>query len=232
MNVVYGNPFEQQSKTPYEHFELNVGITTNMSSYDMEIVSDGYIFSFMHEQSGAFTSTGLTMHYDFFNATNDIIDNTGYGNIQFSSSALAWTIKHKRALSEKSYMEIKAHLGYTFWGNSMYNSNIFNDTYLGNTYSTYGVGENLKLFFTASHQKWGTLEVAALGYHLNSIAVNEFHSDGHVFFVNASISYDFPVTAKIGIGVKQSFSGLFGMYTLAEDVNRIITPTGIYIRIR
>jgi hypothetical protein len=53
-----------------------------------------------------------------------------------------------------------------------------------------------------------------------------------MFFVNTSISYDFPITAKIGIGIKQSFSGLFGMYDSAEDVNRMITPTGIYIRIR
>jgi len=150
----------------------------------------------------------------------------------FPASGLAWTIKHKRSLSEKSYVEAKAHLGFTFWGNSMYNSDIFNDTYLGNTYSTYGVGENVKLFFTASHQKWGKLEFAALGYHLVGIAVNESHSEGHVFFVNGSVSYEFPITARIGIGIKQSFSGLFGMYDTAEDVNRIITPTGLYIRIR
>jgi hypothetical protein len=230
MNVVYGNPFEQHSKTPYEHFELKVGITTNLSSYDMEVVSDAYIFSFMLEQAKAFTSTGLTMHFDFFNTTNDIIDNTGYGNIQFSSSALAWTIKHKRALSEKSHVEVKAHPGFTFWGNSMYNSNIFNDTYLGNTYNTYGLGENVKLFITVSHQKWGKLEFAALGYRLISLAVNEAHSKGHVFFVNGSISYDFPINAKIGIGIKQSFSGLLGMYDSAEDVKRYLASTGIYTK--
>jgi hypothetical protein len=244
-NVVYGNPFEQPrhssgghsngghsngGKTPYQHFELNAGITTNISSYDMEIISDGYIFSFFFEQEAAFTSTGLTMHYDFFNATNDIIDNTGYGNIQFSSSALAWTIKHKRELSKEYYMEVKAHLGYTFWGNSMYNSAIFNGTYLGNTSSTYGVGESLKLFFTASHQKKGRLEFAALGYHLVSLAVNEAHSEGDVFFVNGSVSYDFPISARIGIGLKQNFSGLFGMYDSAENVNRLITSTGIFLR--
>jgi hypothetical protein len=231
INVVYGNPFEQHSKTPYEHFELNAGITTNLSSYDMEIVSDGYIFSFMfEEEQDTFTSTGLTMHFDFFNTTNDIIDNTGYGNIQFSSSAFDWTIKHKRIFSEQSYLEARAHLGFTFWGNSMYNSNIFNDTYLRYTYSTYGLGENLKLFFTASHQKWGNLELKALGYHLIGIAVNESHSEGHAFFLNGSISYDFPINARIGIGIKQSFSGLLGMYDSAEDVKRYLTSTGLYTK--
>jgi hypothetical protein len=231
MNVVYGNPFEQHSKTPYEHFELNVGITTNISSYDMEVVSDGYIFSFIHEgKQDSFSSTGLTMHYDFFNATNDIIDNTGYGNIQFSSSAFAWTIKHKRILSQKSYMEAKAHLGFTFWGNSMYNSNISSDDYLGNTYGTYGVGENVKLFLSTVHQKWGKLGVTALGYHLVSVAVNESHSTGDVFFVNASISYDFPINEKVGIGIKQSFLGLLALYDSAEDVKRYLTSTGIYTK--
>jgi hypothetical protein len=230
VDVVYGNPFEQYSKTPYGHFELFTGITTNISSYDMEIVSDAYIFSFMPEQAMAFTSTGLTMHFDFFNATNDRIDNTGYGNIQFSSSAFDWTIKHKRMFSEKSHIEAKAHLGCTFWGNSMYNSNVFTDTYLGNTYNSYGIGENLKLFFTASHQKWGKLEFTALGYHLASIPVNENHSTGHVFFINGSMCYDFPITARIGIGIKQGFSGLFGMYDSAEDVKRYFTSTGIYTK--
>jgi hypothetical protein len=110
----------------------------------------------------------------------------------------------------------------------MYNGNIFNDTYLGNTHSTYGVGENMKLFLAASHQKWGKLEFAALGYHLICIAVNEAHSKGQVFFVDGSISYDFPINEKISIGIKQNFSGLFGMYDSAEDVKRHLVSTGIY----
>jgi hypothetical protein len=197
----------------------------------MEIISDGYIFSFILEDAReAFSSTGLSLHYDFFNSTNDIIDNTGYGNMQYSSSAFDWTIKSKRIFSDRSYMEAKAHLGFTFWGNSMYNSNIFNDTYLGNTYSTYGVGKNLKLFLAASHEKWGKLEFTSLSYRLDSIAVNEEHSKGQVYFVNRSISYDFPINARIGIGIKQSFSGLLGVYDSAENVKRYLASSGIYTK--
>jgi hypothetical protein len=62
------------------------------------------------------------------------------------------------------------------------------------------------------------------------MAVNEAHSKGHVFFVHGWISYDFPINARIGIGVKQGYSGLFGMYDSAEDVKRYLTSTGIYTK--
>ena len=228
VTVIYGNPFVQESRTPYDHFELQAELISNIASYQMQILSDGYIFSFAFSRARQNTSTGLTIHYDFFNATNDIIDNTGYGNIQFSSTAINWTIKHAIIFSEQAYLSVKAHAGLALWGTSMYNAPIFSDTYLGNTYTTYGAGENIKLFFTASHKKAGALELAAAGYHIFNIPVSPAHSTGTVFFLNCAVAYDFPLSARIGIGAALRYWNLFGQYDAAENVQRAMLSTSVH----
>ena len=232
VNVVYGNPFVQESRIPYNHFELNAALATNIASYQMQILSDAYIFTLTPLQSEkTATSTGLTMHYDFFNATNDIIDNTGYGNIQFSANAIDWTLKHALILSEQMHISIKTHGGFILWGTSMYNNNIYNNSYLGNTLSTYGMGENLKLFFTVSHKKTGTLELTAAGYHIVNLPVTADHSTGNVFFLNASISYDIPLGKRIGIGAAFRYWNLFALYDTAENVYRSLISASVYTSI-
>jgi hypothetical protein len=173
------------------------------------------------------------MHFDFFNATNDIIDNLGYGNIQFSSNAIGWTVKHRYNPSEISYLETKAHAAFTMWGNSMYNGDTITDDYwvsLGNNRSAYGMGGNIKLFFTFFHNKAGTAEIAAHGYYISPFSVTDNHSKGNVFFLYGSISYDFPLSEKVGIGAKGTFWGLLGLYDSAENVNRRLVSSCLYIR--
>jgi hypothetical protein len=234
MNVIYGDPFNQQSKTPYEHFELYAGFTTNTTSYNAAIVSDGYLFSFDPVQTNmAFTSTGLSLHFDFYNATNDLIDNLGYGNIQFSNSAVGWTLKNKYQFSENFWLETKAHAAFTFWGNSMYNGEHIADDYwvsLGNNHSTYGMGENVKLFFTFFHNKAGKLEIAVHSYYISALQVNDNFSKGNVFFLYDSLAYDFPLGKRTGIGVKGTFWGLFGLYDSAENVSRFLASSCLYVR--
>jgi hypothetical protein len=236
VNVVYGNPFVQQSKKPYDHFELYAGITTNTFSYHSAVVSDGYVFSINPVDTDKMsTSSGLGMHFDFFNASNDFIDNVGYGNIQFSSSAVGWTLKHKYLFSEKSHLEIKAHINAVFWGTSMYNSDYTIDDYwvaLGNTHCTYGIGENIKLSFSLFHKKAGRLDLNIYGYNIFAIPVTERHSKGKVFFIYSSLNYDLPFTPRVGIGVKETFWGLFGIYDLASDVNRRLFSNCLYVWFR
>jgi len=234
INVVYGNPFIQESKTPYKHFELFAGFTTNTDSYHAAIISDGYLFSYnpVHTEK-AFTSTGLSMHFDFFNATNDLIDNLGFGNIQFSSSAIGWAVKYKYCFSESSYFETKAHAAIVLWGNSMYSGEYSTDDFwvsLGRNRNAYGMGENIKLFFTLSHKKAGKLELAALGYHIFSFPVTERHSAGNVFFIFGSLDYCFPLGKIMGVGAKGSFWGLFGLYDSADNLSRFLVPNSLYIR--
>jgi hypothetical protein len=234
VNIAYGNPFVQQSKTPYDHFELYTGITMNLASYHAVIISDGYLFSFNPVQKAtAFTSTGLSLHFDFYNATNDLIDNLGYGNIQFSNSAIGWALKRQHLLSGSSFMEIKVHAAFTFWGNSMYNTNEYNYDYwvsLGNNRNTYGMGENVKFSFAFSHNKAGRLEIAAYGYHIFVIPVNHNFSKGNVLFLYSSLTYDLPLGEKICIGAKGTFWGLLGQYYSTDNVNRSLVSNCLYVK--
>jgi len=235
VNVVYGDPFIQQSRTPYEHFEFYAGFAYNLATYNAVIISDGYLLSSnLLQTDTTFTSTGLSMHFDFFNATNDIADNLGYGNLQFSSNAIGWALKHKYLISENSYIEAKVHTAFTFWANSMYNAYESRDTgfwvKLGNNRGTYGMGENVKLFFTISHYKAGKLELAATGYHVFVLKMHNDSSLGNVFFLYSSLSYDFPISKRICIGAKETFWGLFGLYDTAETINRRLVSSCLYVK--
>ena len=237
MQIVYGNPFVQESRKPYNHFELYAGITSNVSTFNAVIVSDAYLFSFDPIRKDRFyTSTGLSMHYDFFNATNNIADNLGFGNIQFSSNALGWTFKYMQRFSENSHLEAKMHFNAVLWGNSMYNANepIVDDKWvpLEFTRGTYGVGENVKLALAFSHNKAGRLDFAAYGYHIFALPVTRNHSSGNVIFVYSSLNYDFPLGTRLGIGARGTFWGLFPFYNahFAYNVNRRLVSSCLYVR--
>jgi hypothetical protein len=234
VNAVYGDPFLQQSKKAYDHFELFAGITLNNLSYHASIISDGYIFSINPEDTDKkTTSTGLSMHFDVFNASNDFLDNAGYGNIHFSSSAIGWTVKHKYLITEKSHLEIKTHANATLWGNSIYNTDI-KDTakeywYKGDAHCIYGIGENIKFSFSLFHKKAGRLNLKLYGYHFFAIPVNEDHLKGNMFFLYGSFNYDFPFTEKVGIGIKETFWGLFGYMNDSPNFNRRLLSSCFYI---
>jgi hypothetical protein len=241
VNVVYGDPFLQQSKRPYDHFELFAAFSMTNTSYHAAIVSDGYLFSVNPvETDKKTTSTGISMHFDFYDASDDFKDNVGYGNIPFSSSAVGWTVKHKYLISEKSHLEIKTHVNAVLWGASMYNmyesdsSDVDYWVDIGDTRCTFGVGENIKLSFSLVHKKAGRLDFNAYGYHIFAIPVpfnssEGERSKGNVFFLYSSVSYDFPFNERVGIGVKETFWGLFGFYDLAGDVNRKLLSTSFYV---
>jgi len=241
VDVVYGNPFLQQSKKAYDHFELFAGFTMTNTSYHAAIVSDGYLYSINPvETENKITSTGLSMHFDFFDASDDFKDNVGYGNIPFSSSAIGWTLKHKYLITESSHLEIKTHINAVLWGASMYNMYETDDSSveywvdIGDTRSTFGVGENIKLSFSLVHKKAGRLSLNAYGYHIFAIPVpfnssEGERSKGNVFFLYGSANYDFLFTEREGIGVKETFWGLFGFYDLAGNVNRRLLSTTFYM---
>jgi hypothetical protein len=65
-NVVYGNPFIQQSGTPYDHFELSVYADIAYPVwYNFNIQSDGYLFSYnVIDNAKSTASTELSLHYD------------------------------------------------------------------------------------------------------------------------------------------------------------------------
>jgi len=235
VDAVYGNPFLQQSRKPYDHFELFAGFSMNNLSFNAVVISDGYLFSINPvDTDKKNTSSGLSMHFDFFDASNDFKNNEGYGNIHFSSSALGWTLKHKYLFSESSHLEIKTHINAVLWGASTYNDlavSLWGEDF--DSLCTFGLGENIKLSFSLVHKKAGRLNLNVYGYHIFAIPL-PFHqieikrSTGNVFFLYSTARYEFPFTEKVGIGINGNLWWLFGKYDLAADVNRRILSTGFY----
>jgi len=230
VDVVYGDPFLQQSKKAYDHFELNAVFYMTNTSYNASVISDGYLFSVNPvDTDKKNTSTGISMHFDFFDASNDFKNNEGYGNIPFSSSAIGWTLKHKYNFSEKSHFDIKTHINAVLWGNTTYNNtgvNLWGNSFDFN--NTYGMGENIKLSLKLFHKKAGSLDINVYGYHIFALPINERHSKGNVFFLYSTASYDFPFTEKVGIGINGNLWWLFGKYDIADDVNRRLLSAGFY----
>jgi len=230
VDVVYGDPFLQQSRKPYDHFELYSGFSMNNLSFNAVVVSDGYLFSINPvDTDKKITSTGLSMHFDFFDASDDFKNNEGYGNIHFSSSAIGWTLKHKYLFSQNSHMEIKTHINAVLWGASTYNGmyvELWNKYYDFN--NTFGMGENIKLSFSLLHKRAGRFDLNLSGYHIFAIPLTEAHSKGNVFFLYSTASYEFPFTEKVGIGINGNLWWLFGKYDLADNVNRRLLSAGFY----
>jgi len=237
-DTVYGDPFLQQSKKPYDHFEMFAGFSMNNASYNAVIISDGYLFSINPVDTGKkTTSTGLSMHFDIFNSSNDFKNNEGVGNINFSSNAIGWTLKHIYHFTEKSHLEIKTHINAILWGTSTYNNKENNIELWGSPFDalcTFGFGENIKLSFSLAHKKAGRLDLSMYGYHIFAMpfpsdSPEGSRSKGNVFFLYGSLNYDLPFTEKVGIGVKETYRELFGKYDTVGEIDRRLLTTCFYV---
>jgi hypothetical protein len=220
MKAVYGNPFEQNEKVPYRHFELDVSLGINFWSYNsIRILSDGYLFSFSPISTATSAmSTGLSMQYDFVTLGElSIYD----GTIDQYSGALDWTIKYRRLLQQNTDMQIKLHTGFTYLGVSEYHSPEKKDPELKN----YGYGFNTKLFNIFDFNKNASLEISNLFYVLWSYPGTSELSKGTVYWHFADITYQQHIFDNISIGVTFANAierGFFGNYPDTKKQNREI----------
>jgi hypothetical protein len=182
--VVYGNPFIQQSKTPYDHFELALYVNFGFPFwYNLKLLSDAYLFSFPVIDTGTKqASTGLSLHYDLF----------ADRHIDFFSQALDWTYKYKKQFSGGTAMEFKGHIGWT-----VFNADTFNihNEYSGirRTKNNYGTGVNMKLIFAVQNPQWGDLELKAFIYEVFNIFLNENKDSGGDLCMFFTADYSFPI---------------------------------------
>jgi hypothetical protein len=199
-SVIYGDPFDQQSSVPYEHFELNASFGTNVVNHiDIRVISDGYLFSFspVYTDSDAL-STGLSLHFDFISLGElDKHDST----IDQSSTALDYTVKYRHLIREGLALSLKAHAGLTFMGVSDYYSPYTEDKSLKN----YGLGSNAKLFFDLESQKLGRLSLSLFHYYLLTVPKTTAVSSGAVYWIFADISGFLRISEHVSIGMANSF---------------------------
>ncbi|MDR0643504.1 MAG: DUF3943 domain-containing protein [Treponema sp.] len=231
--IVYGNPFEQDGYIPYQQFELSAFIAGGAKSvekgttmwYDSRIVSDGCLFAFSHELDNSKTSTGLTLHFDYFNLTDDIADNAGFAGSAFSADSLDWTVKYRLFVDETAFFEVKAHAGWLVWGTSTYWSNVLpgGGVISAEYYNHYGTGINMKLFLTFSSFRWGILRMNAMAYLLYGWGGDG--GNGIVSYAFTDSSYSIRINKQLSLGVGWSFAYLGGWYDRAPDGHKW-TKTG------
>jgi hypothetical protein len=234
--VVYGDPFEQDGSVPYQQFELSAFFNGGVKSggrgtamwYDSRVVSDGYLFAFSGQSENSRTSAGLTLHFDYFNLTDDVANNAGFAGLAFSADSLDWTIKRRTALSGAAFFDVKAHIGWLMWGTSTYWVNIpsYGGGYNEDYYNYYGTGINTKLFFTILSPRWGTLKGSLAAYMLYGWGGGG--GTGTAFYTFTDTSYSHRIGKKLSIGVGWSYARLDGYYDRAPDGHKWIKTQRIF----
>jgi hypothetical protein len=218
--VIYGNPFIQQSRQPYEHFELFLYINFGYPFwYNLKILSDAYFFSFsVLDTENEQASTGLSMHYDLFSDRQ----------INFYSQALDWTYKYKRQFSGGMGMEFKGHIGWTvFNADTFYIYNEYSN--LRKTENNYGTGVNMKLIFTVQNSRWGIFEIKSFAYEVFGIFKNENKDAGSDLCMFFAIDYSFPIGKQTSVGTVTSVLGHCTHYDRLPVTQKWTNDTKLYI---
>jgi len=218
--IIYGNPFLQESRIPYEHFELYFHAGFNPGNYlNLRLLSDGYLLSFCPlDTDNNMMSTGPTLHFDF-TSQGEMAGN--YTTIDQYSYAVDWTVKYQHLFSEDFSFQIKLHAGFTLMGVGVYYSPYQNDHHTNN----YGIGFNEKCAVVLDHKALGKLDMRIMHYIIWSYqnhAVND-SSSGKFNWLFTDITYSHLITKHLSVGITGSFAwewGAFGNYPDTRKTNR------------
>jgi len=224
-SAIYGNPFEQESRVPYKHFELNMSAGMDPGNYmGLRLISDGYLFSFSPVYSEKnFMSTGLSMHYDFVSQGEfDMFD----GTIDQSSFALDWTIKYRHMFSKDASFETKFHAGITYLGVSEFYAPALTHK---RDVKNYGGGFNGKLYINLIHNKHGRIESSVFFYTLSTYPGTSELSKGTVLWLFTDVAYIRAITKNISIGVADSFALEKGMFGNFVDTYKYINIVKLFV---
>jgi hypothetical protein len=210
-HIIYGNPFEQESRIPYNHFELTLGGSIGLPwYYNVKMISDGYLFSFSPvngEQKKI--STGLSFHSDVF--VGSLINQ--------SNDALDWTMKYRRVFDNDMGVELKLHAGWSILSSSNFYI-LEGNNVSQNAYRAYGTGANVKIFFSLFFPKGSIFSADIMLYrnyaffHEVQIPNTTMKTPGIANGLDAcdifEVSYRYPLTDSVFIGISDTFAGKFG----------------------
>ncbi|GHU75037.1 hypothetical protein FACS189461_0480 [Spirochaetia bacterium] len=215
-SVVYGDPFIQQSKTPFDHFELNLLFAYTLPhKYNVTITSDGYLGSWnLADDEKNHISNGISLLFDDYIIDTRIGLNNGTENLSINANSLDYSLKWRRFIHNNVSFSTKFHAGFTPWAVVDYNGGINRDDYNG-----YVAGGNIKLSLELRQIKGDTW---ANGYETRgqSLTFNLRFFDTwtlprtpgvkmNATFTNAELKWAFPLTEKISLYAADSFSILY-----------------------
>jgi len=158
LSFVYGDPFEDRDRKPFDYFETNIvlsngdragkSICDNISAY-------GILFGENDQTGNMETLMGIFQHYDYFN--NKIFE---LGNITFSGGILT-----KLPVGQKSFLYTNFHLGILPFGG--YSIKLGPDTASVRDFN-YGGGASAKLESTFDFHHFMNLNISAQYYWMNT----------------------------------------------------------------
>ncbi|MCL1928317.1 MAG: DUF3943 domain-containing protein [Treponema sp.] len=223
IKIIYGNPFLQESYTPYDHFELIFNVGVHLGKYvSLRLISDGYLFSFCPVDSEKnMMSTGLSLHLDYTNQ-GDFDGNCA--TIDHFSNALDWTIKYQHMFSEDFAFQIKSHAGFTFFGVSEYPSPPYSYTV-----KNYGFGTNEKLYIILDHKKLGKLEASIFHYTIWSNPNTSNLSKGTVNFIFTELTYSYFFNKHLSVNLNGYFAWEWGRFGNYPDTNKSNKSAKVYV---
>jgi hypothetical protein len=225
-SLVYGNPFGNPVSVPFEHFEASFDFHGFLPEwYNANIISDAYLFSFDALRGDRVkASTGLSLHFDFFNTSNDFKDNLGYSNLNISANSLDWTFKMRSIVSRSLVLDVKTHLGWLAWGNGNYPS------YNGpeDVYIDYATGGNAKIFLTLSQASLGRIDAGFIFYLMRTIPSLARKAEGWTGFCYTQLSYSYPLTPAFSIGIKDTLMSLRSYYDAAPGIRNFLNTANVF----
>lgn len=224
-SIIYGDPFVQESRTPFEHFEFAMSVGLDAGNYfDIRLISNGYLFSFTPVYTDTdMMSTGLSLHVDFVSLGKfDMYDAT----IDQSGNALDWTIKYQHLFSENVVFQAKLHAGVTFMGVSDFFAPDGSEV---KTLKNYGGGFNSKLFLALEHNKLGRLSANLFCYTLWTYPETSDVSQGSVSWLFADITYSHPVSKHLSLGIMDSFALERGIFSGFPDTRKYNNMVKLFI---
>jgi hypothetical protein len=227
-SLVYGDPFGTAGTVPFEHFEASLAFQGFLPEwYTASIISDAYLFSFdVLRDAGLKASTGLSLHFDFFNTSNDFKDNLGYSNLNISANSLDWTFKLRYIISPSLVLDIKTHLGWLAWGNGNYPSFAGPD----DVYNDYATGGNVKTFLVLNQAFLGRLEAGFIFYVMRTIPSLVQRAEGWTWFYYAQLAYSYPLTSTLSIGIKDTLMSLRSYYDTAPDIRNFLNSANVFVQ--
>jgi hypothetical protein len=219
-DIVYGNPYVQQSWIPYNHFELSAGADFAYPFwYNFNIQSNGYLFSFnVLDNEKAQASTGLSLHYDLFTDRH----------INFFAESLDWTFKYTHFFNNSWNIEFKGHLGGLIFDadNSWFFDGYSN---LRQTENNYGTGVNMKLFVSTAHTKWGKIAFHSSVYEVFNTFRNNNADSRDVLFMYFALSYSYPLGKHWNIGIAASTFLNTTISNILQDTNKKTHTARLFI---
>jgi hypothetical protein len=195
--IIYGNPFIHQSKIPFSQFEIMMQAGGSISPLwlDWTILIDGYLVSFnLVDTARDALSTGLSLHYDLITGSNT----------NFANQSVDWSVKW-RHLFKTTAVELKAHLGFTFFGSSQYYPDYSGGAITDIQENDFGAGGNAKITFAIQTAKTGTFTFGIFSYLLYMIPHNKPDSRGFDYFSLSYFEYSYPFNKWLSIHINNSF---------------------------